>query len=164
MSAEATGLDAIQPASERTRTIDVITRKVAKDSTGFKELEKEEQIFVRPLPGRKWAKALSLVTTLMQCIPQEGISFKNETEMLVFAGALLGQMPDEALSLCAMAVDKDVEFFDSVDLKDTVKVIAAVFEVNKDFFINEVWPIVEPLIPQVKTAAAEITGQTQSPS
>jgi hypothetical protein len=164
MSEAATGLEEILPASERTQTIEVVTRMVVGSGDGFKEVEKPEKVFVRPMPGRKWAKSLSLVTTLLQCIPQEGVSFKNETEMLVFAGALLGQMPDEALSLCAMAIDKEVGFFDLIDLKDTTKIVVAVFEVNKDFFIREVWPLVEPLIPQAKEAVTEIIGQTPLPS
>jgi hypothetical protein len=122
-------MEAIQPASERTRTITVTTRKVVEEKKGeFSELSKPESVFIRPLPFRRWPKAIGHITRLLEYMPAEGLNLSDNTQMVVFIGTLLAQVEEDLFSVIELATDKTPEFFDTVDPDDGIKVIAAVVE------------------------------------
>lgn len=150
-------LDAIQPGSERSRTIDVITRKVAEG----KELERSDSVFIRPLPFRRWPQAIGHIAKLLEYLPEEGLNFSSNIDLAVWIATLAGQVSDDLFAVIELATDKKPEFFDTVDPDDGVKIIMAVIEVNKDFFTRNVMPLVNDYLPAITEQAKETLGQTQ---
>jgi hypothetical protein len=81
--------------------------------------------------------------------------------MVVFIGTLLAQVEEDLFSVIELATDKTPEFFDTVDPDDGIKVIAAVVEVNKDFFLQNVMPLINQHLPAITESLTEIPGPTQ---
>lgn len=156
MSAEAT-LEAVLPAAERAKIIEVTTRIVAGDKDGPKEVEKKEAVFIRPLPFRRWATAIGHITNLLQYMPEEGVDLNNTTQVMVWIGSVINVAADDVFAVLELATDKKPEFFDMIDLDDGIKIAAAVVEVNKDFFEQNVTALISQYLP----AVTETLGQTQ---
>ncbi len=147
----------ILPASERTQTISVIERIVAEG----REVEKETDVLVRPLTLLKWLTATKYVGNVLQYIPADGLDLDGDlTKSVVYLLQAAGAAQDDLIALVGLATGKDAEFFDRIDLDDGVKIIIAVVQVNKDFFVQKVLPLVSQHLPNIQ----ETFGQTQSPS
>ena len=155
MSKEA-AMEAVMPASERTQSISVITRIVAKDGDVFKEVEKPDIVFVRPLPFLRWPKAIEHITNMFRYLPEEGIDVNNSAQVLVWLGSAIGVASEDLFAVLEMATDRKPEFFDTIDADDGLKIAVAVVEINKSFFVESVWPIIKGQLP----AIAEMFGQT----
>lgn len=158
---EAAQQEAILPISERTRTIEVITRKVVTEKGVTKEIERPDHVFIRPLPFRRWTQAIGYITALLHHLPAQGINFNDNTELGIWIATLVGVADEPLFEVVKLATDKDPAFFDMIDADDGMKVIIAVVEVNKDFFTERVWPLIEPHLAGAKATAAEILGQTE---
>src|ERR1044072_5634644 len=105
---EATqALEDILPASERTKTIDVIERIVAEN----KEVEKLSTVFVRPLPFRRWLTAMQHISRVLQHFPEYGLSFDNDAALAVSLVYLLGEAQEDLIALASLATDKEAGFF-----------------------------------------------------
>lgn len=162
---ENDGLKELQAVTERTRTLDVTERIVAV-SSGVEgvadgtqvELEKHVSVFIRPLPFRKWLDALGHMTNILAHLPTGDIDLSNEAQLAIWIMNLVGKVPEDILEVAALATEKDVTFFDRIDLDEGVKIILAVVEVNKDFFVQKVLPMFYEVAPQIKDAMAETFG------
>ena len=158
---EAATQEAILPASERTRTLVVTTREVTHnaDKTEFKEVENQVTVFIRPLPFRKWPIAIQHIAQLFQYLPEGGLNVENEMELLVWVTHMLGNAGGDLMKLIELATGLEPEFFDKID-EDGPRIAQAVIEVNKDFFVQRVMPMLRPHLPAAMEAA-ETLGQTQ---
>jgi hypothetical protein len=154
-------LEEIASSVERTRTIAVIERVVASDSGTPTEREKTTNVFVRPLPFRRWPKAISCITGMLRAFPDDGINFEDSTALGLLIAQLVGEADVELFTLLTLATDQDDSFFDRIDLDDGVKIALAVVEVNKDFFVQKVLPLATEAMPSIKEQITEMSGQTQ---
>jgi hypothetical protein len=152
-----TALAEILPAAERTRTLDITERIVAQGENGPEESEKQSKVFVRPLPFRRWLSAMTYVGQILKHFPEDGIDFDDAAKLAVTVVYLLGESQIELVALACLATDKEPDFFDRIDPDDGVKIVMAVVEVNKDFFVTKVLPLLNEHLPTVK----ETLGQTQ---
>ena len=155
--------EAILPASERTQTVHVITREVAanKDGKSFKEVENEVAVFVRPLPFRRWPIALGHIANLFQFMPENGFDITNDAQLAVWVTNLLGNAGDDLFAIIELATGKEPAFFDMLDADDGLKIALAVIEVNKDFFVQKVMPLITEKLAVVKELLPETPGLTQ---
>jgi len=55
---------------------------------------------------------------------------------------LFAENGEDMMNFLAIALDKDRDFVDDLDLKDAVKIMMAVGEVNMSFFVLELMPMV----------------------
>lgn len=162
----STDLADIQSGEQRTQTITVTSRKVALDADKEPtEISREVKVFVRPLPFKRWLMATNFLTSILCSFPADTTIDINDTKKLgTLAALLVGNSQAEIIGLAMLATDQDEAFFDSIDLDDGVKIVLAVVEVNKDFFVQKVLPMFEAVAPQLKAKMQEIFGQTQLPS
>lgn len=158
---ESAAQEAILPASERTQTIHVVTREVVSNGTEHKEVENLASVFIRPLPFRRWPVALTHITNLFQYMPQNGIDLESEAALAVWVTSVLGSAGDDLFAIIELATDKPAAFFDLLDPDDGLKIAMAVVEVNKDFFVQKVLPLVQQYLPAAKEAIAETLTPTQ---
>jgi hypothetical protein len=150
----------IQGIAERTRTVTVTERTVAKsDGETFQEVGKPTKVFVRPLPFRRWLTALSHVGNVLAHFPAGDFDLSNPQQLAVWIIQLLGACPDDVIGVACLATDKDADFFDRIDLDEGVKIILAVVEVNKDFFVQKVLPQLLEKAPEVSNVVAATFGQ-----
>ena len=64
----------MQGRNERTITVDVMSRRVLVAENGEKkEVGVPKKVFVRPMPMRRWAQAMSLLTAILGNLPNTGI-------------------------------------------------------------------------------------------
>ena len=158
---EATqALEDILPATERTQTITVIERFVGKVDGKYAEREEPVDVYVRPLPFRRWLTAMKHIGSILQYLPAEGLDLNDVMRSVVYLINVAGQAQDELIALACLATDKEASFFDRIDPDDGVRIIVAVVQVNKDFFVQKVLPLVQEQLP----AMTETFGQTQLPS
>lgn len=150
----------MQGSVERTQTVTVMERKVAETNGTKTEVGVPRQIFVRPMPMRRWVKALGFVGTVIQNLPNTGLDLDNPMQMALWITHVLGKVPDEIFSLMELATDEPADLFDRIDLDEGIKVMVAVVEVNKDFFVQRVLPFLAEIQPRLKEKAS-ILGQTQ---
>lgn len=156
MQSEA-AIEAVLPASERSKTIQVITRVVANENGEMKEVEKIDSVLVRPLPFRRWPVAIGHITNLLQYLPQEGIDLDDDNQVMVWLGSVINVAFDDVFAVLELATDKQIDFFDKIDLDDGIKIAVAVVEVNKDFFEQNVTALISQYLP----AVTETLGQMQ---
>lgn len=155
-------LEVLQTREQRTQIIPVTSRIVAlDDEKNPVELSKEVKVFVRPLPMARWFSAINLVVGMLGKFPQTAIDFNDMSALGMFAAQLLGQAQAEVIALAMLATDQDEAFFDSIDLDEGLKVILAVIEVNKDFFVQKVLPMITQVVPDLKAKMQETFGLTQ---
>jgi hypothetical protein len=154
-------MEAIQPASERTKTVEVITRKVVTEKDVTQELERPDSVFVRPLPFRRWPQAIGHIARLLEFIPKDGVDFNDNTQLAVFVGTVSAYVSDDLFAVMELATDRKPEFFDTLDADDGLKVMIAVVEVNKDFFLQNVKPLIEQYLPAITENLTETPGLTQ---
>jgi hypothetical protein len=140
----------IQGIAERTRTVTVTERTVAKsDGETFQEVGKPTKVFVRPLPFRRWLTALSHVGNVLAHFPAGDFDLSNPQQLAVWIIQLLGACPDDVIGVACLAIDLD----------EGVKIILAVVEVNKDFFVQKVLPQLLEKAPEVSNVVAATFGQ-----
>jgi hypothetical protein len=150
----------IQTVADRTKSITVTKRIVAIDNGVSVERETQDTVFVRPLPFRRWLNALRHLSNIIAHIPQNNLDLSDEAQLAIWIVELLGQVPDDIIGIASLATDRPDEFFDQIDLDEGVKVILAVIEVNKDFFVQKVLPMLSEQAPNLKAAMAETFGPT----
>lgn len=154
--------EAILPAAERTQTVPVISRLVKTDDKGVsKEFETTVQVFVRPLPFRRWPTVMGHVSNLFQYMPGDGLDLENTLQLAMFATQVLGVAADDVFAVLELATDRNPEFFDTLDPDDGLKVVLAVIEVNKGFFVQKVLPLISEHLPAAKESIAETLGRTE---
>lgn len=154
-------LEEIQSGEQRTQTVPVTSRVVALNDGEPTEVTKIVKVFVRPLPFKRWLTATNLLAGLLQYFPDTKIDFNDMSQLGMFAAQLLGQAQNEVIALAMLATDQDEAFFDSIDLDEGLKIILAVIEVNKDFFVQKVLPMVKEAAPELQAKMQETFGQTQ---
>lgn len=141
----------IAPASERTQTISVISRKAAKDSNNeWQEVSNPVDVFVRPLSIRKTFHALTYFGAIIEKFPQGELDLNDGNQLAMWAVSLLGQVPDEMTGMMCLATDQTPEFFDTIDPDEGIKIIVAMVEVNKDFFVQKVLPMLSEIAPNLQ--------------
>lgn len=150
----------IQAVAERTRTIQVMERVVAKDGSNYQEVSNPVNVFVRPLPFRRWFSAMNYLQAIFAALPQGNFDLADEAQLAMYIINLIGQVPDAITGLACLATDKEPDFFDRIDLDEGVKIMVAVVEVNKDFFVQKVLPMLSEIAPKVKDSVADTFGQT----
>jgi hypothetical protein len=111
---------------------------------------------------RRWLTAIGYVSQVIGAMPQGDFDFSNEVHIAHFASTLLGDQAtqDAVIGFAALATDQPVELFDRIDLDEGIKIVLAVIEVNKDFFVQRVLPMIYEVAPQVKGVITETFGQT----
>lgn len=154
-------LEDIQSSEQRTQTIPVVSRVVALgEDSEPQELEKIIKVFIRPMPFKRWFTAIQYIQSMLGAFPTTPIDFNNPHQLGMFAMQLLSNAHAEVIGLMCLATDRDADFFDSIDLDEGLKIILAVIEVNKDFFVQKVLPMVKAAAPNVITQMQETFGQT----
>lgn len=154
-------LEDIQSSEQRTQTIPVTSRIIAIGEDGEpKEVDKTVKVFVRPMPFKRWFTAIQYIQSMLGAFPQVAIDFNNPASLGMFAMQLLGDANAEVIGLMSLATDRDEAFFDTIDLDEGLKIILAVIEVNKDFFVQKVLPMVKAAAPEIITSMQETFGQT----
>jgi hypothetical protein len=139
-------------------------RKVAIDPQGVKtELSVPRQVFVRPMPFRRWGKVMAHMSGLLQALP-DSLDLSNIMQIGFLAAHLIGNSNDAIFSVLELATDENPELFDRIDPDDGVRIVAAVIEVNRDFFVQKVLPLLSEVAPFLKAKVESLTstsGQTQ---
>lgn len=154
-------LEEVQSAVERTRTIDVMRRTVAVGSDGnYTEVGVPAKVFVRPLPFKRWPVVSRHIANIIAALPERDIDFSSPGVLAAVIIDLLGAAHDDVMGILTLATDKPAEFFDEIDLDEGVQVIKSVVEVNKDFFVQKVLPLLVELMPTVKNNIKEMFGET----
>lgn len=152
----------IQSGEQRTQTVSVTSRIVALgEDKEPQEIEKTVKVFVRPLPFKRWLIATDILAGMLKHFPEAKIDFNDMSALGMFAAQLLGAAQVEVISLAMLATDQDEAFFDSIDLDEGLKIILAVIEVNKDFFVQKVLPMVKEAAPELQAKMQATFGQTQ---
>lgn len=158
-------LNDILPASERTRSIEVMERIVAfGDNNKPHELGNPTTVYVRPLTTMRWLRAMECLGEVIENLPiAGGINFSDPAQLAILLMKLLGTSREAVVAIACMSIDKEPEFFDRIDLDEGMKIFVAVTEVNSDFFVQKVLPLISELLPKAKQAVEDTFGQTLSP-
>lgn len=152
----------MQGAVERTQTITVMERKVAVGENGKKtELGVPHDVFVRPMPMRRWLQAMTYLNAILKALPNTGIDLENPMQMALWVMTLFAEIPDQITGLLELATDEPADLFDRIDLDEGVNVVMAVVNVNKDFFVQKVLPLLSGIAPALKEKVESTFGQTQ---
>lgn len=69
--------------------------------------------------------------------------------------SLLVNTCDNCFDLIVLCCDKDREWLEELPLDEGVKLATVCFTVNKDFFTQKVWPLVQGMIPNSTTIPLE---------
>lgn len=154
----------MQGTVERTVTVEVMERKVVVEHGNKTEVAVPKKIFVRPMPMRRWLQAFKNLSGILGALPNTQIDLDNPAQMAIWIMHVLGQVPDDVMALISLATDEPADFFDRIDLDEGVKVLIAVVQVNKDFFVHKVLPMLSELAPALKDKMESTFGQTQSAS
>jgi hypothetical protein len=162
MSTQANELKEMQSANERTQTITVMEKVVAVAENGEKtEVSNPKKVFIRPLSMRSWATALGYMTTVLGALPDISLDLDNPLQTMIWIGHVIGKIPDEIFGLLSLATGEPADLFDRIDLDEGITIAQAVVEVNKDFFVLRVLPMLSDLAPALKSKMESTLGQTQ---
>lgn len=61
---------------------------------------------------------------------------------------LISTCADQIYLVCAALTDKELDFLEDLDIDEGLKVVLAAYELNKSFFVQQVYPLVAPLLQQ----------------
>jgi len=127
---------------------------------GYPVMVNGEELRVQPFPFRRFPKVSKLLVPIMQALVQQDISAFNPqmlessstNERLATVGDLMcklftlaGDEGENFLELLALAIKKDVDWFDNVSMDEGVSIAIAVFHANKDMIVKKIFPMVQAL-------------------
>lgn len=116
---ELAELEALQP----------LTRKITINN---------EEIEIKPYKFRQLFSALKHMSNMVADVN----TFEDQTVQLF---RLLGNHPEDVLGLMSLSTGKPVSFFDDISSEEGIDVVVAVWEVNKDFFVQKIQPKLKSL-------------------
>lgn len=100
-----------------------------------------EDIVIKPLGISKYPPILKLLKKVMDTKPDtKGFDPKE----------FFFEFPEETLALMAIAINKPITFFDNVMPDEAMELLMAIAEVNVDFFVTKILPLVESLPARVE--------------
>jgi hypothetical protein len=114
-----------------------------------------EEIAVRPFPFGKIPKVVTQASMLIQMvlslppdlITDEGnIDIENPATAIILA-SMLEQGGEQIFSILALAVGKPKEWVESLPPDEGLLLLIKVWEVNKDFFMKRLGPLLRKLKP-----------------
>ncbi len=117
---------------------------------GKEVLADGETMTIKPFPFGKWPVALEKVAGLLP---------------FVEAGDLIGLASaggERVIELMMLATGKPREWFDTLDPGAGIDILAALVEVNRDFFEQKVRPHLEALFPRAKSSITETSSESSS--
>lgn len=127
-----------------------------------------EKFDIRPFPFGKTFKVITQASSLIQMvlslptdlIMEDGtIDIENPATTIILS-SMLEQGSGPVMSVMAMAVGKPVEWVENLDPDEGILLLIKVWEVNKDFFMRRLGPMLQKLKP-VQGKASE---ETKKPS
>ncbi len=62
---------------------------------------------------------------------------------------LMAKCGEEVKGICVLASHQDSEFIEKLELDDAMKLISAIIEVNKDFFTQNVRPVMQEMVTRL---------------
>lgn len=71
---------------------------------------------------------------------------------------------DDIQAIVCLAINRPLEYLDTLMPDDGLKLTVAVVRVNKDFFVQRILPMIATLKAEVTTMKAEVTGDAESGS
>jgi hypothetical protein len=94
-----------------------------------------EAFTVRPMSGR------ALVNVTVRAAKFNGYLQTLAPDTVINYKVLLGEFGDDLIEMTALALDKPVEFVDSLSADQMLELMIATFEVNHAFFFRRVSPV-----------------------
>jgi len=142
-----------------TKALDVTIRVVKTGDDGQPyEAVTPEKLTVRSFTPSQWKIVISRLADLMQYLPAQGLDTDNADvlQLGIWSAVLISGLQDDLFAILALAIGKNDEFFDLIDLADAVRVIGAVIEVNRDYYQKQLLPLIQhfhPYVPQSNPAS-----------
>lgn len=96
-------------------------------------------------------KDIKLVTTFISIVAKE-LGMDTTGKITASLGnadtilQLISTCTEQVYAVCAALTDKDIEFLEDLDIDEGIKVVIAAYELNKRFFVEQVYPAIAPLL------------------
>lgn len=111
---------------------------------------KTEEIIIKPFGFGKFPKVLALMKTFKDPAPGTDIT-------TVSIGHLLADNAESVMELIVLATGKPRAYFDDMEMDEGVDVIAAILEVNADFFVKRLQPKTMQAIQQLQNSLGALS-------
>jgi hypothetical protein len=155
---QASQLTALAPASALAERVTVTSRDVRKEDNAA--VENVIEHVVEPFTYRKLFKVLGHVNNVFAAIGGlDAINFDDEIALAKFIMQVTADAGDDVQAVVCMAIDRPVEYLDTLMPDDGIKLTAAVIRVNKDFFVQRILPMISTLKAEVMETSATL-GET----
>lgn len=125
-----------------------------------------ENLTLRPFTFGQLPKAVKLLRPVIDAVGGAGIArlegdkFILEADWPLKLPELMDKAGESLVGFVAFAVGKPREWFDSVAADEGIALTKAAFEVNGDFFVKRIAPMLGMAVPK----AAPPTGEPSSPA
>lgn len=106
-----------------------------------------ETIQVRPLRFLELIRALKYLTPILEVVDKVDMSSNDLGEV----SKLLEVAPEAMLKIAGLSTGKEEQWFDRLEADEGLDVFIAVFEVNKDFFVQRLGPKLANLRPATQS-------------
>ena len=111
---------------------------------------KDETIKIAPF---KFAQ-FGLASKFIQAIRSKVGDINGDVDLF----NLMATCSEEVRGICVISTGKDSEWVADLELTEAITLVAAIIEVNKDFFIQKVRPLMREMMERIST------GETSSQS
>lgn len=120
-----------------------------------------EPLMIRPFTFGQLPRVLAIIGPFLASLMQT----RGDALELDLA-ALLARDSERALELCGLAAGRPRAWWDAVPSDDGLRLLAAVVEVNADFFVERMGPVAGPVWRRMKSrlpVRTEATDQDPTP-
>jgi hypothetical protein len=149
-------LHAIAPAAERAEEITVTSRqRDPKDSKRY--VENKITHVIEPFTYRKLFKVLGHFNRIFASLQSLGaLDFNDPISLLRVVTHASEHAGDDVQALVCLAIDRPVEYLDTLDPEDGLKLTIKVAKVQKDFFVERILPMLTDLRAEVESVQKEV--------
>lgn len=161
MIQQATSLENLQSADDLVKIVRVTSKQVVHNPDGTQEiLKREDAHYVRPFVFREFGQVTKRFNRLMAALPEGEMDLRNPVYLALAVSHVLGSESEAIFELVGLAIKRPVEYFDTIDLDEGIRLVTALFEVNRDFFVRRVLPMVSEQVPAVTEAMSALIPQS----
>lgn len=149
MSEELKALASVEDLSE---SITVSSRQTAQDG---REITTKDRHTIRPFTYRKLFKVLDHFNNIFAAIGSiESIDLNDTMALFKLVMSVSAKAGEDVQAITALAINKDVNYLDTLQYDDGIALTVKVAQVNKDFFVNKILPMLTAYKAEVVEAQA----------
>ena len=149
-------LKLVASASDLTELVKVTSTQ--RDRNTKREIIEQHEHEIRPFTFRQFFKVTAHLERVFNSIKGREVNFDDTMGLFQLALHACAEAGDDVMALLAIAIGRDVAYFDTLSMDDGAKLLVSVIKVNKSFFEQKVMPMLTTLTPATSVEAVGATS------